>query len=120
MGAVDFRVICYLPYNIAVALSPQREMWFSTYHLAVIFTCTTVHSSLNPLLYCWKIREVRQAVKETLRQVFCRSIELVFWAFQLSLAYFMKACHLLLRGEYIINIPVLEIQRSCYLYYLVT
>ena len=66
-------VICYLPYNIAVALSPQREMSFSTYHLAVIFTGTTVHSSLNPLLYCWKIREVRQAVKETLRQVFCRS-----------------------------------------------
>ena len=66
-------VICYLPYNIAVALSPQREMSFSTYHLAVIFTGTTVHSSLSPLLYCWKIREVKQAVKETLRQVFCRS-----------------------------------------------
>ena len=73
VGAVDFRVICYLPYNIAVALSPQREMSFSTYHHAVIFTGTTVHSSLNPLLYCWKIREVRQAVKETWRQVFCRS-----------------------------------------------
>ena len=69
-------VICYLPYNIAIALSPQRErMSFSTYHLAGIFTGTTVNlnSSLNPLLYCWKIREVRQAVKETLRQLFCRS-----------------------------------------------
>ena len=67
-------VICYFPYNIAVALSPQREMSFSTYsHLAVIFTGTTVHlnSSLNPLLYCWKIREVRQAVKETLTQLCC-------------------------------------------------
>ena len=68
-------VICYLPFNIVVALSSQREMSFSTYHLAMIFTGTTVYlnSSLNPLLFCWKIREVRQAVKETLRQLFCRS-----------------------------------------------
>ena len=64
-------VICYLPYNIAVALSPQREMSFSTYHIDVIFTGSMVHSSLNRLLYCWKIREVRQAVKETLRQLCC-------------------------------------------------
>ena len=65
-------VICYLPYNIAVALSPQRGMSLSTY-LAMIFTGTTVYlnSSLNPLLYCWKIREVRQAVKQTLRQLCC-------------------------------------------------
>ncbi|CAH3169630.1 unnamed protein product [Porites lobata] len=61
-------VICYLPYNIAIALSSQKEMSLSTY-LAIIFTGTTVslNSSLNPLLYCWKIREVRQAVKEALR-----------------------------------------------------
>ena len=67
-------VICYLPYNIAVALSPQRGMSLSTY-LAMIFTGTTVYlnSSLNPLLYCWKIREVRQAVKQTLRQLCCWS-----------------------------------------------
>ena len=67
-------VICYLPCNIAIALSSQKEMSLSTY-LAIIFTGTTVclNSALNPLLYCWKIREVRQAVKETLRQLSCRS-----------------------------------------------
>ena len=66
-------VICYLPYSIAIALSPQRGMSLSTYQLAVMFTGTTLYlnSSLNPLLYCWKIREVRQAVKETLRQLCC-------------------------------------------------
>ena len=65
-------VICYLPYNIAIALSSQKEMSLSTY-LAIIFTGTTVslNSSLNPLLYCWKIREVRQAVEEKLRQLSC-------------------------------------------------
>ena len=66
--------ICYLPYNIAVFLTPQRGMSLSIY-LARNFTASMLllNSSLNPLLYCWKIREVRQAVKETLRQLFCRS-----------------------------------------------
>ena len=66
-------VICYLPYGIAVALTPQRGMPLSTY-LALQFTGTLVclNSSLNPFLYCWKITEVRQAVKETLQQLhFC-------------------------------------------------
>ena len=65
--------ICYLPYGIAVALTPQRGMPLSTY-LALQFTGTLVclNSSLNPFLYCWKITEVRQAVKETLQQLhFC-------------------------------------------------
>ena len=65
-------VICYLPYNIAVVLTPQKGMPLSIY-LARNFTFSMVllNSSLNPLLYCWKIREVRQAVKETLTQLCC-------------------------------------------------
>ena len=67
-------VICCLPYVIVVALHPQRGIPVSTY-IAEEFAVTIfyLNSSLNPLLYCWKIREVRQAVKETLRQLFCRS-----------------------------------------------
>ena len=64
-------IIYYLPYGIVVALRRQRGMTLSIYG-AQQFTATLVYlnSSLNPLLYCWKIREVRQAVKETLRQLF--------------------------------------------------
>ena len=60
-------VICYQPYGIAVALTTQRGMPLSTY-LARGFTGTLgyLNSSLNPFLYCWKVTEVRQAVKETL------------------------------------------------------
>ena len=67
-------VVCYLPMAIVLALTPQRGIPTSTY-LAGQFTITLVflHSSLNPLLYCWKIREVRQAVKETLRGLGCSS-----------------------------------------------
>ena len=65
-------VVCYLPFGIAVALTPQRGMPLSSY-LARNFAATIVflNSSLNPFLYCWKMRQVRQAVKETLRQLFC-------------------------------------------------
>ena len=65
-------VICYLPVGLAVALTPQRKMPLSTY-LARQFTCSflLLNSSLNPLLYCWRLKEVRQAVKGTVKKIFC-------------------------------------------------
>ena len=67
-------VVCYLPLAIVVALTPQKGIPKSMY-LTKQFTVTLVYlnSSLNPLLYCWKIREVRQAVKKTLRGFRCSS-----------------------------------------------
>ena len=67
-------VACYLPFFItAIVLASQRgRRVSSSVWLASQFTATLVYlnSSFNPLLYGWKIREVRQAVKETLRQLF--------------------------------------------------
>ena len=65
-------VVCYLPYVVAVLLTPKRELSLPHY-LARQFGVTVMHlnSSLNPLLYCWKIKEVRQVVKGTLRHIFC-------------------------------------------------
>ena len=37
----------------------------------IFFTKTGLSSSLNPILYCWKIDEVRLAMKETIREVLC-------------------------------------------------
>ena len=68
-------VVCYLPFGIVAALTPQRGISLSVY-LAWYYTGALVYlnSSLNPLLYCWKMREVRQAVKEALNQLsFCSS-----------------------------------------------
>ena len=64
--------ICYLPHYIAEVLTGQAGMTLSLY-IARQYTTILVllNSSLNPLLYCWKITEMRQAVKETLRQLFC-------------------------------------------------
>ena len=64
-------VACYLPYSIASILALQREISLSVYRaLALTLSLVYLNSSLNPLMYCWKIREVRQAVKGTLRQLF--------------------------------------------------
>ena len=67
-------VVCYLPFLITQALTPQRGMPLSVY-LAKEFTGTLVllNSSLNPSLYCWKIREVRQSEKDTMRELLCSS-----------------------------------------------
>ena len=65
-------IACYLPYSILLALKTERRLTPS-FFLTRVFTLTLVmlNSSLNPILYCWKIREVKQAVKETVRQLCC-------------------------------------------------
>ena len=65
-------VACYLPYGIFSGvhsddnLSPSEVLTWE-------FTVTLVYfnSSLNPFLYCWKIAEVKQAVKQTIREALC-------------------------------------------------
>ena len=65
-------VVCYLPHTIVVLLVTQRGFSRSLY-LARQFTPTLIYlkSSLNPILYCWKITEVRRAVKDTIRGLCC-------------------------------------------------
>ena len=65
-------VVCYLPSAITSALTMSQGGMPLYSYVAFQFTSTLVYlnSSLNPLIYCLKIREVREAVKETLRQFF--------------------------------------------------
>ncbi|XP_078384991.1 adenosine receptor A3-like [Oculina patagonica] len=66
-------VFCYLPFGIAtIVIGVTDDV---TMPLALVWELTlsllTFNSSLNPILYCWKIKGVRQAVKETIRNCFC-------------------------------------------------
>ena len=65
-------IACYLPYGILEAFQAHIGFSVSLYN-AQLYASTLVYlnSSLNPILYCWKQNEVRQAVKDTIRQVFC-------------------------------------------------
>ena len=66
--------VCYLPFCITqVFIIHLKSVKFSpSVYLAKTFSFTLVflNSSLNPLLYCWKIKEVRQAVKDTVREIY--------------------------------------------------
>ena len=58
---------CYLPFCIVSAIKVTTG---DTLPVTEGFTGTLIffNSTLNPVLYCWRIREVRQAVKETIRR----------------------------------------------------
>ena len=62
-------VACYLPWVI-VAVLDANGIQHGVASFAVIIL-VDLNSSLNPFLYCWKIREVKQAVKGTIRQFSC-------------------------------------------------
>ena len=62
-------VACYVPFGIVGVLEANGL----ENYVALTATATLVYfnSSLNPLLYCWKIRKVRRAVKATISQFCC-------------------------------------------------
>ena len=65
-------VVCYLPGSIVSVLFSDIEP-HSSHSVARGITSALLYfnSTLNPFLYCWKISEVRQAVKQTIRQALC-------------------------------------------------
>ena len=68
-------IACYLPFGIADGVMTQGKPSSLTY-ITREFAVTLLHfnSSLNPILYYWKMQEVRGAVKDTIRRIFHPSI----------------------------------------------
>ena len=69
-------LVCYAPYSIARTISVHvySKIRYSTAIIMAVESFVTLvylNSSLNPILYCWKIQDVRQEVKNTIRQVWC-------------------------------------------------
>ncbi|XP_044168569.1 melanocortin receptor 3-like [Acropora millepora] len=64
-------VSCYLPYLLFAPVAyrqivkTQSPSLYSQFYSTVTLMCS--NSILNPILYCWKIKEVRRTVKEMLR-----------------------------------------------------
>lgn len=65
-----FFLLCYVPYLSAVislfVMGKRPPVVFN-----VTVTIVYINSTLNPLLYCWRIREIRKAVKQTLFRLLC-------------------------------------------------
>ena len=64
--------ICYFPFLIFLIMTHLKGIHRGHYLLWYFLTTTLVflNSTLNPCLYCWRIKEIRQAVKATIRR-FC-------------------------------------------------
>ena len=65
--------VCYAPTVLVLLVQASRKTYSS--HEVVINAIADIltyfNSTLNPFLYCWKVKEVRQAVKQTIRQALC-------------------------------------------------
>ena len=66
-------VVCFAPiYTVEIVIAHTKKyslLLVVTRKVAVILLY--FNSTLNPFLYCWKISEVRQAVKQTLKEALC-------------------------------------------------
>ena len=65
-------LICYFPYNLMVFLRLLGKPFSTEIYLIweLFVTLLYLNSSLNPALYCWRIRDVKQEVKNIIRKVF--------------------------------------------------
>ena len=70
-------LICYAPYGIALLIGLAINIPHSSTEMEVawraLLTLLFSNSSFNPVLYCWKIRDVRQEVKNISHKVCCCS-----------------------------------------------
>ena len=62
---------CYLPFlpSTILYMTNTSEISFIVANYASIFFIC-LNSSLNPLVYCWRYREIRQSVKSTVKKLF--------------------------------------------------
>lgn len=61
---------CYLPYSLCLALG--KIMGYTEWNwIAINFTLTiiNINSSINPLIYCYRMREIRRAILLTVYSV---------------------------------------------------
>ena len=73
-----FLLLCYTPLFINFLLNSNEEIVQSVLskkaHRAISWKLTTtivfMNSSVNPLIYCWRVREMRVAVKRALKDIF--------------------------------------------------
>ena len=68
-------VVCYLPFIVSVVAIHVTE-WSGTSASLIWISAITLlylNSSLNPILYCWKIKGIRREVKNITRHFGCSS-----------------------------------------------
>ena len=65
-------VICYFPYLVVSTIDIIDNVGELTLRSLLSSTALFLNSALNPLLYCWRIREIRLAMLQTFRRLASR------------------------------------------------
>ena len=70
-------LLCYLPFFVATAINNMAKSSNTSVVLAYEFSVTLMlsNSSLNPLMYCLRLRDFRTAVKKIFKRIFCLDSE---------------------------------------------
>ena len=64
-------ILCYFPFFVFITLTGVfKQKWKVQWSFSA--TVVFMNSSVNPFLYCCRIRELRTAVLNTLRKMLCR------------------------------------------------
>ena len=64
-------ILCYFPIFVSLALTALSiKDWETEWEFAN--TAVFLNSSINPFLYCWRLRELRKEVIKTARQMICK------------------------------------------------
>ena len=64
-------VICYSPYLVTFYVINPVNPIDTVIARSLTSTIVFINSSLNPFLYCWRICEIREGVKQTCRKLVC-------------------------------------------------
>ena len=70
-------LVCYLPYIFTIILLLVLDSEDTSLLLAERASLILIflNSSINPLVYCWRYREIRDSVKSTLKKLFLHERE---------------------------------------------
>ena len=67
-------LLCYFPATVSALIwVTYKEHWNIRWYFA--HTILFMNSAINPFLYCWRNREVREAVLKIVRKRLCKAVE---------------------------------------------
>ena len=70
-----FLIVCYTPMYIMLTVTlSKKAIWTKEWNFSV--TLVFMNSSINPFLFCWRLRELRVKVKETIRTIIGEQTEI--------------------------------------------
>ena len=66
--------VCYFPlYVLSIRYGTSDKDWQTEW--TFVYSLVFSNSSINPFLYCWRLRELRAALLKTAKQMLCKQTE---------------------------------------------